>query len=96
MLRQLPPARHATQAGFLAADGAALDEGLALYFPAPHSYTGEDVLELHGHGGPLLVEALIARAVALGARRAQPGAFTLRAYLNEKSSTWRRPRRSPI
>ncbi|HEX9473126.1 MAG TPA: tRNA uridine-5-carboxymethylaminomethyl(34) synthesis GTPase MnmE [Steroidobacteraceae bacterium] len=84
MLGQLPPPRHATTSRFRAADGGALDEGLALYFPAPHSYTGEDVLELHGHGGPLLVEALIARAVALGARRAQPGEFTLRAYLNEK------------
>jgi tRNA modification GTPase len=84
VLGRLPPARQAMQARFLAADGGALDEGLALYFPGPHSYTGEDVLELHGHGGPLLVEALIARAVALGARRAQPGEFTLRAYLNEK------------
>jgi tRNA modification GTPase len=84
VLGALPPARQATQSRFLAADGGAIDEGLALYFPAPHSYTGEDVLELHGHGGPLLVEALIARAVALGARRAQPGEFTLRAYLNEK------------
>jgi len=84
MLGELPPPRHATSSRFLAADGAALDEGLALYFPAPHSYTGEDVLELHGHGGALLVESLIARAVALGARRAQPGEFTLRAYLNEK------------
>jgi len=84
MLGQLPPPRHAKTSRFRGADGRALDEGLALYFPAPHSYTGEDVLELHGHGGPLLVEALIARAVALGARRAQPGEFTLRAYLNEK------------
>ncbi|HMI37488.1 MAG TPA: tRNA uridine-5-carboxymethylaminomethyl(34) synthesis GTPase MnmE [Steroidobacteraceae bacterium] len=84
VLGRLPPPRHATPSRFLAADGAALDEGLALYFPAPHSYTGEDVLELHGHGGALLVESLIARAVALGARRAQPGEFTLRAYLNEK------------
>ena len=84
MLGRLPAARQATAARFLGADGGALDEGLALYFPAPHSYTGEDVLELHGHGGALLVESLIARAVALGARRAQPGEFTLRAYLNEK------------
>ena len=59
-------------------------KGLALYFPAPHSYTGEDVLELHGHGGPVLVEALIARVLELGARRAQPGEFTQRAYLNDK------------
>ncbi|HEV7431543.1 MAG TPA: tRNA uridine-5-carboxymethylaminomethyl(34) synthesis GTPase MnmE [Steroidobacteraceae bacterium] len=84
ILGALPPARYATRARFLGADGTALDEGLALYFPAPHSYTGEAVLELHGHGGPLLTEALIARALALGARRAQPGEFTQRAYLNDK------------
>ncbi len=73
-----------TNARFLGADGAALDEGLALYFPAPHSYTGEGVLELHGHGGPMLGEALVARVVELGARRALPGEFTQRAYLNDK------------
>lgn len=84
LLGHLPPARHAQRARFLGADGAALDEGLALYFPAPHSYTGEAVLELHGHGGPLLQERLIARALELGARRAQPGEFTQRAYLNDK------------
>ncbi|MGH8230280.1 MAG: tRNA uridine-5-carboxymethylaminomethyl(34) synthesis GTPase MnmE, partial [Steroidobacteraceae bacterium] len=55
-----------------------------LYFPAPHSYTGEAVLELHGHGGPVLVEALIRRVLQLGARRARPGEFTQRAYLNGK------------
>ena len=84
LLGRLPAGRYATQARFLAADGGAIDEGLALYFPAPHSYTGEDVLELHGHGGPVLVEALITRALALGARRALPGEFTQRAYLNER------------
>jgi tRNA modification GTPase len=76
--------RLAVNASFRAADGDALDSGLALYFPAPHSYTGEDVLELHGHGGPVPVEAVIRRALELGARRAQPGEFTQRAYLNEK------------
>jgi tRNA modification GTPase len=84
LMGRLPAARYATQARFLAADGAAIDEGLVLYFPVPHSYTGEDVLELHGHGGPVLIEALIARAVELGARRAQPGEFTQRAYLNDR------------
>ncbi len=84
LLGRLPAGRYATQARFLAADGGAIDEGLALYFPAPHSYTGEDVLELHGHGGPVVVEALIARAVELGARRALPGEFTQRAYLNDR------------
>jgi tRNA modification GTPase len=68
--------------GDAAAD--AIDSGLALYFPAPHSYTGEHVLELHGHGGPVVVEALIRAVLALGARRAQPGEFTQRAYLNGK------------
>jgi len=84
MLGQLPAARHATQARFRAADEQLLDAGLALFFPAPHSYTGEDVLELHGHGGPLLTESLITRALELGARRALPGEFTQRAYLNQK------------
>jgi len=76
--------RLAVSASFRAADGSALDSGLALYFPAPHSYTGEHVLELHGHGGPVPVEALVRRALELGARRALPGEFTQRAYLNDK------------
>jgi tRNA modification GTPase len=84
VLGQLPPARYASGAKFRDAAGAAIDDGLALYFPAPHSYTGEHVLELHGHGGAVLVEALIRRALELGARRAQPGEFTQRAYLNGK------------
>ena len=84
MLGQLPPARYATHARFRAADDQLLDAGLALFFPAPHSYTGEDVLELHGHGGPVLTESLIMRALELGARRALPGEFTQRAYLNQK------------
>ena len=84
LLGRLPLPRYATQARFAAADGAAIDAGLALYFPGPHSYTGEDVLELHCHGGPVLIEALVARAVNLGARRALPGEFTQRAYLNDR------------
>jgi tRNA modification GTPase len=84
LLGMLPPARVATTAQFRAAGGDAIDRGLALYFPAPHSYTGDHVLELHGHGGPVLVEALIRRLLELGARRAQPGEFTQRAYLNGK------------
>jgi tRNA modification GTPase len=86
LLGELPPARVATMASFRAGGdpGNIIDSGLALYFPAPHSYTGEHVLELHGHGGPVLVEALIRSALALGARRAQPGEFTQRAYLNGK------------
>jgi tRNA modification GTPase len=84
ILGRVPPARLAQRARFVRANGEVLDEGLALYFPAPHSYTGESVLELHGHGGPWISEALIARALELGARRAQPGEFTQRAYLNDK------------
>jgi tRNA modification GTPase len=80
----LPRARHATFARFLDAQREPIDAGLALFFPAPHSYTGEHVLELHSHGGPLVMEALVSRAVELGARRAQAGEFTLRAFLNDK------------
>jgi len=84
MLGELPIARQATFARFLDAQRDAIDAGLALFFPAPHSYTGEHVLELHGHGGPLVMEALVTRAIELGARRAQPGEFTQRAFLNDK------------
>src|SRR6201987_5417598 len=84
MLGELPEARHATLARFLDARQEPIDAGLALFFPAPHSYTGEHVLELHGHGGPLVMEALVGRALGLGARRAQPGEFTQRAFLNDK------------
>ena len=80
----MPEPRRATLATFRDGAGEALDSGLALYFPAPHSYTGEAVLELHGHGGPAVLAALVARAVELGARRAEPGEFTRRAYLNDK------------
>ena len=84
ILGELPVARLATFARFLDAQLQPIDAGLALFFPAPHSYTGEHVLELHAHGGPLVSEALIERAVELGARRALPGEFTQRAFLNDK------------
>jgi len=84
LLGKLPPPRVATFARFRAAAGAPIDEGLALYFPAPRSYTGEDVLELHGHGGPVVLDMLLARALGLGARQARPGEFTERAFLNGK------------
>jgi tRNA modification GTPase len=84
VLGQLPAPRFAAWREFLAADGTSVDHGLALYFPAPHSYTGEHVLELMGHGGAVVVEALIQRVLDLGARRAQPGEFTQRAFLNGK------------
>ena len=84
LVGELPQPRHATLARFLDGQGEVIDSGLALFFPAPHSYTGEHVLELHGHGGPLVMEALVARALELGARRARPGEFTQRAFLNDK------------
>lgn len=79
-----PRPRLATLADFRAADGSVIDSGLLLYFPAPHSFTGEDVVELHGHGGPLVMQLLLARCLELGARIADPGEFTRRAYLNGK------------
>jgi tRNA modification GTPase len=84
MLGELPLPRRATFARFLDDQQETLDAGLALFFPAPHSYTGEHVLELHGHGGPIVLETLVSRLVELGARRALPGEFTQRAFLNEK------------
>ena len=81
--RPLAP-RRATLVGFVDARGLAIDQGIAVYFPAPHSYTGEDVLELHGHGGPVVLQLLLKRCLELGARPAQPGEFTRRAYLNDK------------
>lgn len=79
-----PRPRYAELCTFRDADGARLDQGLVLYFPAPRSYTGEDVVELHGHGGRVVSDLLLARAFALGARAAEPGEFTLRAFLNDK------------
>ena len=79
-----PPPRMATLAGFRAADGSLIDSGLLLHFPAPHSFTGEDVLELQGHGGPVVMQMLLARCLDLGARLAEPGEFTRRAFLNGK------------
>ncbi|WP_028450208.1 tRNA uridine-5-carboxymethylaminomethyl(34) synthesis GTPase MnmE [Chitinibacter tainanensis] len=81
--RELKP-RFAHFARFKAADGAVLDEGLALLFPNPASFTGEDVLELQGHGGPVVMSMLLKRCIELGARHAQPGEFTKRAFLNGK------------
>jgi len=84
LLGRLPRPRFATLAPFRDAEGEPIDIGIALYFPAPGSYTGEAVLELQGHGGPLLLEMLVARVIELGARRAEPGEFTQRAFLNDK------------
>ena len=79
-----PKPRHATLADFKAADGAAVDSGILLFFPGPRSFTGEDVLELHGHGGPVVMQMLLARCLDLGARLAEPGEFSRRAFLNGK------------
>lgn len=80
--------RHATWAPFFAADGSTLDKGIALLFAAPHSFTGENVLELQGHGGPVVMQLLAARCVEAGraihARWAEPGEFTRRAFLNHR------------
>jgi tRNA modification GTPase len=81
--KQLPP-RTACVAAFRAADGEAIDRGIAIYFPAPASYTGEDVLELQGHGGSIVQSLVLKRCLELGARLAQPGEFSRRAYLNDK------------
>lgn len=81
---RVPEPRIAEVALFRDADGEALDQGLALRFVAPHSYTGEDVLELHGHGGPVVLSAVLTRVLDLGARLARPGEFTQRAFLNDK------------
>jgi tRNA modification GTPase len=77
-------ARVATLSDFRAADGSTIDTGILLHFPAPCSFTGEDVLELHGHGGSVVMQMLLARSLELGARLADPGEFTRRAYLNGK------------
>ena len=84
LIGRLPPPRHAQLARFGDADGTPIDHGLCLYFPAPHSFTGQDVVELHGHGGPVVMDLLLARVLALGARQAAPGEFSQRAFLNDK------------
>jgi tRNA modification GTPase len=77
-----PPPRTASLATFRAADGHAIDQGLVLRFDAPKSFTGEDVVELHAHGSPVVLDTLLGRCVALGARRARPGEFSERAFRN--------------
>lgn len=84
MLGALPPARRAHLATFRDTQDGIIDAGLAIYFPAPHSFTGEEVLELHGHGGPVVMDRLLRCAVASGARLARPGEFSQRAFLNGK------------
>ena len=82
VLGELPAPRTAQFGDFRDAGGERVDEGIALYFPAPHSYTGEAVLELQGHGGPVVMQALLSAVLDAGARLAEPGEFTRRAFLN--------------
>jgi tRNA modification GTPase len=84
LLGRLPTPRQAEYLPFCDENNEAMDTGLALYFPAPHSFTGEDVLELHGHGGPVVMDMLLHRCLSLGARPARPGEFSERAFLNNK------------
>ncbi|MBD3822072.1 MAG: tRNA uridine-5-carboxymethylaminomethyl(34) synthesis GTPase MnmE, partial [Thiotrichales bacterium] len=84
MLGKTPKPRYAHYGDFLDENGKALDQGIALFFPNPHSFTGEDVLELQGHGGPVVLQWLLERVVALGARLAEPGEFSKQAFLNDK------------
>lgn len=79
-----PEPRIATYSSFYNELGEVIDRGIAIFFPSPHSYTGEDVLELQGHGGPAILQLLLQRCLDLGARLALPGEFTQRAYLNNK------------
>ncbi|EWG99248.1 hypothetical protein Q427_26005 [Halomonas sp. BC04] len=83
VLGRCPPPRHAQYTSFQG-DVRVIDEGIGLYFQAPYSFTGEDVLELQGHGGPVIMDLLLERCVQLGARLARPGEFSERAFLNDK------------
>jgi len=84
LIGHVPEPRLATLAGFRAQDSQVIDRGIALFFPAPGSFTGEDVLELQGHGGPVVLDLLLRRTLELGARPARPGEFSERAFLNGK------------
>ena len=84
MAGRLPPPRYAQLADFRDAAGEVIDSGIVLYFAAPHSFTGEDVVELQGHGGLFILQRLMQRALELGARAARPGEFSERAFLNDK------------
>ncbi len=84
LLGDIPAPRHATFRQFCDASGETVDEGLAIFFPAPNSYTGEDVLELHGHGGVVVQDRVLRAALAAGCRIARPGEFSERAFLNDR------------
>ena len=84
ILERLPAPRQASFSRFRDAQGEVIDEGIALFFPAPNSFTGEEVLELQGHGGPVVMDLLLQRCLECGARLAEPGEFSRRAFLNGK------------
>ena len=84
LLSRLPAPRQAIYSSFSDTDGSAIDSGIAIYFPSPHSYTGEDILELQGHGGAVVMDMLLRHILSLGATLARPGEFTERAFLNNK------------
>ena len=84
LVGDLPDKRIVETRAFRAADNSVIDQGLVIYFQGPASFTGEDVLELHGHGGPVVMAMLMQRCIELGARQARPGEFTERAFLNNK------------
>lgn len=84
VLGKLPKPRYALYGDFLSKEGEVLDKGIALYFPNPHSFTGEDILELQAHGGPVVLQWLLNRVVELGARLAEPGEFSKQAFMNDK------------
>ncbi|MDX1488566.1 MAG: tRNA uridine-5-carboxymethylaminomethyl(34) synthesis GTPase MnmE, partial [Acidiferrobacterales bacterium] len=84
LLGRVPRPRYASHTTFRGAAGEPIDHGIALFFAAPHSFTGEDVLELHAHGGPVVLDMLLKTVLACGARLAQPGEFSQRAFLNGK------------
>ena len=84
VLNKPPAPRYALFSSFIDADSSVIDSGISLYFPGPASYTGEDILELQGHGGSVVLDMLLRRILSLGARLANPGEFTERAFLNNK------------
>jgi tRNA modification GTPase len=84
ILGRVPAPRQASYGHFRDAEGESIDDGIALYFPAPHSFTGEDVLEFQGHGGPVVMDMLLSAILACGVRPARPGEFSERAFLNDK------------